>query len=74
MYQPEVSRIAQTIERFHALQITDTVTYCTAILACINVNGLGGRLIQPRITIHVTFASFWQCSDDGVLRITSRLA
>ena len=41
---------------------------------CIHVNGPGGRLIQPRITIHVTFARFSQCSDAGMLRITSRLA
>ena len=46
----------------------------TAILACIHVNGPGGRLIQPRITIRVTFARFSQCSDNGVLRITLRLA
>ena len=47
---------------------------CTAILACIHVNGPDGRLIQPRITIHVTFARFSQCSDDGVLCITLKLA
>ena len=46
----------------------------TAILACIHVNGPGGRLIQPRITIHVTFARFSQCSEDGVLCITLKLA
>ena len=46
----------------------------TAILACVHVNGPGGRLIQPRITIHVTFARFSQRSDDGVLCITLKLA
>ena len=46
----------------------------TAILACIHVNGPGGRLTQPRITIHVTFARFLQRSDDGVLCITLKLA
>ena len=46
----------------------------TAILACIHVNGRGGRLIQPRITIHVTFARFSQCSDNAMLCITLRLA
>ena len=46
----------------------------TAILACIHVNGPGGRLIQPRITIHVTFARFSQCCKDGLLRITLTFA
>ena len=40
----------------------------------LHVNGPGGPLIQPRVTIHVTFVRFSQCSDEGVLRITSRLA
>ena len=31
-------------------------------------------MIQARITIHVTFARFSQCSDDGVLRITLKPA
>ena len=46
----------------------------TAILACTHVNGTGGRLIQPRITIHVTFARFSQRSEDGVLCITLKFA
>ena len=46
----------------------------TAILGCIHVNGPGGRLIQPRNAIHVTFARFSQRSDYGVLCITLKLA
>ena len=47
------------------------------ILACIHVNGPGGRLIQDGITVHgldlcALFAV--QYVDDGVLYITSRLA
>ena len=46
----------------------------TAILVCKHVNGPDGSLIHPRLTIHVTFSHFSHCSDNGVFRITTRLA
>ena len=64
------------LRRFRKIKndLTKPMDQGTAILACIHINWPGGRLIQPRITVHVTFSRFSQYSDDGVRRITSRLA